>query len=192
MQKLIRFIQRPPVIIVLSIVVTALVVTLLCFRLLGAFAVGTMTAFVNTFQPYVATGDTAKKAIESYIGINLDDASDFHYYFSQAPGESHSQMRFSISPHRVSEILAKSSLCFGTQLTPNPTLDFITPMPPLYLPTQSVSTAYPTPDYSWMTPPPSHQYAGNHCSNKPAIYHNIRIDQSDSRLWTVWIQGYKS
>lgn len=149
-------------------------------------------------EPYVLTGIPAKNAIERSLNLTLVNANDFYYYSFQGMGEGQTQMRFTIAPNYLNQILANpADLCFGAQLTPHPTDHFVTPVLPYVIATSDAGltnnlTPEPTLDIIWMTPLPDRSYAGIHCMNAPTIYFNIRVDQSDSQHWTVWIQQYRS
>lgn len=196
-QRLLSFIKHP-VTITCGVMAVTLTVALLgvSYFAVRLFRDGEITL---SLDPYTVSGDKAQEAVEKYLGISLEDARDFYYYYASGPGEWHMQMRFSLSPARLNEILAQSQLCFGVELTPNPTVYFVTPQMPLVntaqtltlMPAATMPTALPTLDYVWMTPPANRQYTGSHCSTEPAVYYDLRVDQSNPERWTVWIQGYR-
>jgi hypothetical protein len=148
-------------------------------------------------NPYMLTGDIARTSTEAYIKVSLAEGHDFYHYYSATPGESHDLMRFTAPPAVLDKILANPSiLCFGTQLQPQPNENAITFMTPVlsYKPSSTTaSTPLPTPDYSWLTPTVGDIYKGASCSlkkDKYTTYYRIRVDESDSLFWMVWLEVY--
>ncbi len=148
-------------------------------------------------SPYMLTGDIARTSTEALVGVSLIDGRDFYHYYSVTPGESHDLMRFTAPPHVLGEILANpTTLCFGTQLQPQPdenSITFITPVMPYKPVTPYATTAQPTADYTWLTPSSGHIYMGATCNvktGKKTTFYRIRVDESNSQMWIVWLEAY--
>lgn len=148
-------------------------------------------------SPYMLTGDIARTSTEAFVNLSLSEGCDFYHYYSVSPGETHDLMRFTVPPTVLKAILADTTaLCFGTTLQPQPdesAVSFMTPVKsyqPLGTPE---STPQPIPDYTWLTPAPDHHYMGANCQTKKdkhTTYYKIRVDDTDSQMWTVWLEVY--